>query len=80
MELYKIIEILEKKKIEYYIEEDDTRENYIRIYACSLGDNFFDYGEDEKDLQIDDVELKFLENESKVSILKCCDCCGCAGW
>lgn len=57
----------------------------IKIYSCALGDNFFDYGEDEPEefdwFEEIPVELREeLENNDLVEIIHCDDCCGCAGW
>lgn len=77
MELKEICSLLNKKNIKY-----DRRGQYICVYACALGDNFYDYGERSKKLEIDDAEVRkaILLNKNKIEIIKCEDCCGCGGW
>lgn len=75
---------LDELDISYHIFGYDKNQ-YISILSCSLGDNFFDYGEEEPDeFDWDEkipVELiEALLKTDLVDIVKCYDCCGCAGW
>lgn len=51
----------------------------VYIKACEVGDNFYDYGEEPKDIAFD-KEFTFLKDDFRIRIVECCDCCGCAGW
>ncbi len=77
MELEDLEKLLKEKGIDYVCYDEESG---VRIAACALGDNFYDYGERPKKVRIDDKELRFLKNHPKVTIVECCDCCGCAGW
>lgn len=79
MKIKEIIKILEEQKIDFELDFFDNEEK-IFIKSCDLGDNFYDYGEREPELRIDNSKLKFLEDCNNVIITRCCDCCGCAGW
>ena len=75
---------LDKFDISYHI-FGHKEDQYISILSCSLGDNFFDYDEEEPD-EFDWYEkipvwlIEELANNGLVDIVKCYDCCGCAGW
>lgn len=76
MKLKEVCSFLDKKHIEY-----ERCGQYICINSCALGDNFYDYGESPKEIEIDDEEVEaFLLNDNRIHIVECCDCCGCAGW
>ena len=52
------------------------------IKSCALGQNFYDYG-DEPPIALDFSEcpeLKGIENDPRIIIIMCEDCCGCASW
>lgn len=75
MKMKELKQLLDKTDIEY-----EMVNQQIYILSCCLGDNFYDYGEDEKPIEIDDEQLKFLLTDPRVKIITCKDCCGCAGW
>lgn len=66
----------------YHIPKDNPQ--LINIKSCALGDNFFDYGEEEPDFDWFEkipIELREeLENNDSVKIIRCYDCSMCAGW
>ena len=61
-------------------------DNYQKlvVLSCALGDNFYDYGEEPKevlDLSNCPPELQnTILNDNRIIICECCECCGCAGW
>lgn len=76
LRLKEVCALLDKKHIEY-----DRDGQYIRIFSCALGDNFYDYGEEPKKIKIDDKEVRqVISNDPRVKIFDCSDCGGCGGW
>ena len=63
---------------EHHISYDTCGKQFI-IKACSVGDNFYDYGEESKEI-IFDEECKWMEDNPSIIIRECCDCFGCGGW
>lgn len=79
MKKLKEIEVVLKSKHIPYFRDGNNR--LIIEESCALGDNFYDYGEVPKKLRIDDPELRnLLLNDWRITILRCEDCCCCAGW
>lgn len=59
---------------------DNNQQLYIK--CCALGNNFYDYGENQPE-KIDFSicpNLKGIESDPRISIIWCEDCCSCAGW
>lgn len=80
MEKKEIIKILKKQNIDFKLDFLDNKE-IILIKSCDLGENnFYDYGEKEPKLTIDNSKLEFLEDCDNVAIIRCCDCGKCSGW
>ena len=67
---------LDKLSVKYERSENGQA---IQILACKVGDNFYDYDEAEKPITFYS-RLNFLKNDPRIQIIKCEDCCGCAGW
>lgn len=65
---------LEEHHINYY-----TCGKQFIIKACSVGDNFYDYDEESKEI-IFDEEYKWMEGNPSIIIRECSDCSGCGGW
>ena len=63
---------------EHHISYDTCGKQFI-IKACSVGDNFYDYGEEPKEI-IFDEECKWMEGNPSIIIRECDDCFGCGGW
>lgn len=73
------------KDIEKRFGEDCWRSSNgqrLSVKACCLGDNFYDYGEDEPEKLSYEYcpDLEGLEDDPRIEIIMCCDCCQCAGW
>lgn len=71
-----ICQLLNELQVEY---ERSIDEQTIFIRACSVGNNFYDYGEDPKQVTFY-PEFYFLANDPRVYIRECAECCGCSGW
>lgn len=77
--------MLKLKNIEKKLNDSAWRSDngqHLYIKSCALGHNFYDYGEDEPE-EIDfsyHPDLKKIENDPRIIIITCGDCCGCAGW
>ena len=60
-----------------------SESNIIVIKSCAVGDNFYDYGEEEPE-EFDTSELpegmEWILNSPNITFLPCEDCCCCAGW
>ena len=60
-----------------------TEGKYIFIKACVFGDNFYDYGEDETPIKFfkkyKHLKEEILDNP-KIIVVRCENCCACAGW
>lgn len=67
---------LKKEKVRYFRSEN---EQFLYVYSCDIGNNFYDYGEEEPPLKIKS-EFSFLKDDFRIKIIRCCDCCCCAGW
>ena len=70
---------LTQKGIEFWHEDDNQT---LVIQSCQLGNNFYDYEEDPPE-KLDFSrfpELEELEDDPRIYILWCSDCCGCSGW
>ena len=70
---------LTQKGIEFWYENDNQT---LVIQSCQLGNNFYDYEEDPPEKLDFSLcpELEELEDDPRIYILWCSDCCGCAGW
>ena len=83
MKLKDIESYLDKKNIHHYRSEN---EQCIIIPACAFDSksntNFYDYGEPYKKPQCYNKNKFFQElfNDSRVIVIDCSECCGCAGW
>jgi len=67
-----------KNKIENYRTENGQ---YVCVNCCSIGDNFYDYGESApKELKYYSPTLKEIANDRRVKIIMCEDCSGCGNW
>ena len=59
----------------------DNNQKIIIRTSCKLSEkNFYDYDEKETPLTIDDRDLQFIKDDFRFTILRCEDCCCCAGW
>ena len=69
------------KEIEKMFPDSHRTENgqILVIKACYVGDNFYDYGEEPRPV-IFYPQYDFLINDTRIHILECCECYGCAGW
>lgn len=70
---------LDKREIEHWREENGQR---LVFRSCEIGNNFYDY-EDEPPANLNFAlhpDLAELEDDPRIYILWCSDCCGCAGW
>jgi len=48
------------------------------VKACVVGDNFYDYGETPKPIRYN--YAPWAENDPRIIVISCEECCGCAGW
>ena len=68
-----------KEGTDFY--RSENRQQIIICRSCKLSENnFYDYDEKETPLTIDDKDLQFIKGDYRFVILRCEDCCCCAGW
>lgn len=73
-----ITKYCDEHEIRYFWNEDGT----ISIPWCVVGDNFYDYEEEEPPMKVSDKNgyHGWLARSPLVHLEKCDVCCGCAGW
>ena len=76
LKLKEIKNKLNQMKVEYEISDDNQK---IYILSCNIGDNFYDYDEAPRPT-VFNKKFDFLKNDKRIEIIKCDECCGCAGW
>lgn len=77
IKLKEIEKQFDKLKIEYHRSENNQ---YLCVYCCSIGNNFYDYGENQpKEWDYSNFP-KDLINDPRIVIIPCEECYGCAGW
>lgn len=77
------VELKDLEQIQKLFAERDTFFNDkddLCICWCAVGDNFYDYGEDEPEHMDVDFKYRLLLGNPRIHFIKCEDCCRCAGW
>ena len=58
---------------------DENNQQLLYIYACDVGNNYFEYGEEIQPVHFYD-KYQFLENDWRIYIITCDECFGCGSW